>query len=131
MKKGIYRFNANCGRSGNLTGVFIATSEQVKELIKSKIEVYFGEVLGKHSEICGSIEKKQVILLTDDSEAVTLVEKYELTSGFNPFNYEAVNFKFDNDDSDDDLDDDDSGGITIREIIDKRLLTKKQKQVQK
>jgi hypothetical protein len=116
MKKGIYRFNADCGRMGNLKGVFIATNEQVKELIKSKIEVYFGEVLGKHSEICGSIEKKQVILLTDDSEAVNLVEKYELTSGFNPFDYTAVNFQFDNDDSDD---------ITIREIIDKRLLTKK------
>jgi hypothetical protein len=121
MKKGIYRFNADCGRMGNLKGVFIATNEQVKELIKSKIEVYFGEVLGKHSEICGSIEKKQVILLTDDSEAVNLVEKYELTSGFNPFDYTAVNFQFDNDDSDDD----DSDDITIREIIDKRLLTKK------
>ncbi|MCV9934528.1 hypothetical protein OIU80_19785 [Flavobacterium sp. LS1R47] len=122
MKKGIYRFNADCGRMGNLKGVFIATNEQVKELIKSKIEVYFGEVLGKHSEICGSIEKKQVILLSDDSEAVNLVEKYELTSGFNPFDYTAINFQFDNDDSDD---------ITIREIIDKRLLKKKQKQVQK
>lgn len=49
--KAIYKLNADYGRNGNLTGVFIAEKEHVAVLLENKIEVYFGEVLGKHSEI--------------------------------------------------------------------------------
>jgi hypothetical protein len=115
MKKAIYRFNADCGRSGNLEGVFIATKQQVNKLISSKIEVYFGEVLGKHSEIFGVIAKKEIIFLTDDIQAVEVVEKYDLTNGFNPFNYRSVNFEMDGVDLDD---------MTVREIVNKLLETK-------
>jgi hypothetical protein len=49
--KAIYRMDIDCGRNGNLTGVFIADKDHVKILLEKKIEIYFGEVLGKHSEI--------------------------------------------------------------------------------
>ena len=93
MKKGIYKFSKNYGRSGSLEGVFISTDTHVKKLISSKIEVYFGEILGKHSEIWGTIEKKDVKLLTDDINAIELVEKYDLTNGVNPFDYGFINFE--------------------------------------
>jgi hypothetical protein len=115
MKKAIYRFSADCGRNGDLEGVFIATKEQVAKLISSKIEVYFGEVLGKHSEICGAIEKKDIKLLTDDIKAVEIVEKYNLTNGYNPFDYRSINFEMEGVDLDD---------MTVRQIIDKILESK-------
>jgi hypothetical protein len=118
MKKAIYRFSADCGRNGDLEGVFIATKEQVAKLISSKIEVYFGEVLGKHSEICGAIEKKDIKLLTDDIKAVEIVEKYNLTNGYNPFDYTSINFEMEGVDLDD---------MTVRQIIDKILESKNPK----
>jgi len=111
MKKAIYKLNVECGRSGELEGVFVATKEQVEKLISSKIEVYFGEVLGKHSEIYGAIEQHEVIFLTDSEEAVRVVEDYGLSNGFKPFDYTSVNFKADFDTDD----------ITVGEIIDKLL----------
>ena len=45
--KGLYEFYWECGRQGDLTGVFIADSESVAALLDK--EIYFGEVLGKHS----------------------------------------------------------------------------------
>jgi G:T/U-mismatch repair DNA glycosylase len=93
MNKGIYKLSLDCGRMGTLQGVFIATDRQVKELVSSKIEVYFGEILGKHSEVWSAIEKKHIKLLTTDSKAVEVVEKYDLSNGVNPFNYRSINFK--------------------------------------
>lgn len=88
-KKALFRFYADCGRQGDLEGVFISTKEMVNKLIDSKIEVYFGEVLGKHSEVYGSIEKKEIEFLTDDEVAVEVVSKYKLETGYNPFDYDT------------------------------------------
>ncbi|WP_281322168.1 hypothetical protein [Flavobacterium aestivum] len=117
MKKAIYKFSANYGRSGDLEGIFIAAKQEVDKLISSKIEVYFGEVLGKHSEIYRAIEKKEIKLVTDDAEAIKIVAKYNLTSGHNPFNYRSINFETTSFDLDDDM--------TVGEIIHKLLKQKK------
>lgn len=114
MKKGIYKFSLDCGRMGDLEGVFIATDQQVKELISCKIEVYFGEILGKHSEVWSKIEKKHIKLLTTDINAIEVVEKYDLTNGVNPFDYGFINFKIKGVDIED---------MTTGEVID--LLIKK------
>ena len=47
--KGIYKFECDYGRSGTLSGIFIATEEQIAE-IHSKT-IHLGECLGKHSEV--------------------------------------------------------------------------------
>lgn len=112
MKKSIYKFSTDCGRSGSLEGVFTATKKQVDKLISSKIEVYFGEVLGKHSEVYGVIEKKDIKLVTDDTAAVEIFEKYNFASGHNPFDYRSVNFELAGVDLDD---------MSVRKIIDKLL----------
>jgi hypothetical protein len=86
--KGIYEFYWDCGRSGDLQGIFVADSEDIAQIMGK--EVYFGEVLGKHSEVRGMIEAKDIELKTDDQAFIAqfeaiLGERFE--SGFNPLSY--------------------------------------------
>ncbi len=83
--KGIYRLNVDCGRMGDVEGIFVADSEDVKGIMGK--EIYFGEVLGKHSEIVAEMNLSTIILLTDAKEAVDVVEQYDLSAGFNPFDF--------------------------------------------
>lgn len=85
--KAIYKFHYDCGRQGSLDGIFIADKEKVKKLVDSKQEVYFGEALGKHSEICGSIKEKDLTFVTDDKNIINIFEKFDLVTGYNPFDY--------------------------------------------
>ena len=112
MKKAVYKFHADCGRMGELEGVFISTKQKVDKLIESKIEVYFGEVLGKHSEIYGAIEKEDITFVSDNENVVKVIEENGLTSGFNPFWYEAINFKLNGEPTD---------GMEVDEIIDELI----------
>jgi hypothetical protein len=111
-KKGVYRLNFNCGRMGELTGVFIATDQQVNKLISSKIAVYFGEVLGKHSEVFGKIDTNNISLISDIPDVVKVVREHKLVSGYNPFHYTAINVdeKYEN--------------KTVSDIIDEMLTEK-------
>ena len=84
-KKGVYKFDWDCGRQGSIDGVFVATDEDVKDIIGK--EVYFGEVLGKHSEIYGPIEDGEIKLISDDNVVVDLFEKHNIQCGFNPLDY--------------------------------------------
>lgn len=84
---------------GSLEGIFVANPQKVKQLIDSEKEVYFGEVLGKHSEICGPISEGEITMVSDDPGFVELFEAHDLSSGFCPFDYIE--------DVDDDADDDD------------------------
>lgn len=111
MKKGIYKLDFSCGRQGDLEGIFIATDVEVEELIKSKVGVYFGEVLGKHSEIYGNVKASEVSLLSDDSATVQLFIDNGLSSGYNPFEYTVFDFKVE---GQEDLDTDD---MTVREAV--------------
>jgi len=85
--KAVYKLNFDCHRDGVLEGLFIAHKEHVDELISSGIEIYFGEVLGKHSEVCGPLDPVDITMVTDNEEAISIIEKYELSVGFNPFDY--------------------------------------------
>jgi len=93
LETGLYRLNIAMRRSSNLTGVFIAPKAHVKYLIESGIEVYFGEVSGKHSEVYGPIEEKELTLITDDENVIKTVFDYKLESGLNPFDYGLINFE--------------------------------------
>ncbi len=83
--KSIYKFHWDCGRQGDVYGVFISTPEQVKNIVGKRI--YFGEILGKHSEIHGEINEGEITFITDNQEFVKLFEEYDLSSGHNPFSY--------------------------------------------
>lgn len=85
MSKGVYKLNIDCGRMGSLEGVFIATKEQIDFAIGR--HHYFGEVLGKHSDIYGELESDEVEFITDDSNVIEIMERHNLCSGFNPLHY--------------------------------------------
>ena len=108
--KGLYKFSTDCGRMGSLEGLFIDTKERVDKLISSGIEVYFGEVLGKHSEIFGAINKDDITLITDDKNVMKALEKVSIDSGHNPFEYQSNGYY--DEDSDEGYDD-----WTVGEII--------------
>ena len=54
----VYKFHWYCGRMGSLSSVFIAPTDVVEDALGK--EVYFGEVLGKHSEIHGILEENDL-----------------------------------------------------------------------
>lgn len=85
LNRGIYRFHWDCGRQGEVTGLFIATAEDVAEAIGK--QVYFGEILGKHSEIYGKLEADEITLISENPSDVEVFERLRLASGYNPLHY--------------------------------------------
>lgn len=87
MKK-LYRFWWSCGRMGTVEGLFVAEDTHVVENIGK--EVYFGEILGKHSDIYGVLQLKDLEIISEDQEKISwLVEVLgnETISGYNPLKY--------------------------------------------
>lgn len=84
---GIYRMDIDFGRQGRLEGVFYASKKAVEQLINEKRNIYFGEVLGKHSEVCGSLESTDITLVSDNPKVIEIFNKYNFSSGHNPFWY--------------------------------------------
>lgn len=60
---GLYRYSKSFGRMGDLEGLFVAYKEDVEGASGC---VYFGEVLGKHSEVYHDWDPGAVSLITDD-----------------------------------------------------------------
>lgn len=86
MKK-LYQFELDYGRSGYLEGLFIADDKDVKELIGK--EVYFGEVLGKHSEVYDDMTPEMFTEVDVPQSVVKILEEKvgPTISGYNPFEY--------------------------------------------
>lgn len=90
MRKGIYKLHIDCGRSGVVEGLFVTYTLYVEALLATKVVVYFGEILGKHSEVHGAIDPSELQLVTTEKKVVKMFEKYNLTIGHNPFEYETL-----------------------------------------
>lgn len=85
--KAVYKLHFDCGKQGSLEGLFTAKKEHVKWLLESGTEVYFGEVLGKHSEVMGPIEEGDITLVSDDLNVIKVIEENGLQNGYDPFDY--------------------------------------------
>lgn len=81
--KAAYKFYWNAGKMGSLEGLFTLTDEEYQSLVGT--EVYFGEVLGKHSEVYGTIEANDLTELTRNQEIVKFIANNP--SGYNPLDY--------------------------------------------
>ena len=82
----LYQFHWECGRQGDVEGIFAATEEEVEKAIGK--HVYFGEILGKHSEISGDLSIDDLTVLTDDQEFIKKALEYNLVpSGYNPLGF--------------------------------------------
>ena len=77
----LYKFYWDCGRQGDVEGIFKAKKSFVESVIGN--EVYFGEILGKHSEVYGTLEEGDLIILSEDP----LVVMNTPESGYNPLEY--------------------------------------------
>jgi len=86
--KVLVSFAWDCGRLGNLHGLFICTQEELDALEEK--EVYFGEVLGKHSEIFGTLKKEDFRIISVEQDKIDWLEEImhnKSISGFNPMDY--------------------------------------------
>lgn len=81
----LYKMHIDCGRMGDLYATFVSTPEQIESLIGT--EVYFGEVLGKHSDISIEIKPNHFKVVTQEQEFVNKFMEYGLESGHIPFYY--------------------------------------------
>lgn len=85
MKK-LYKFYLDCGRMGHLEGVFVAECCEVRDAIGKRYN--FGEALGKHSQIDGTLEEKDITVVTDDKTVINVItEHLDGSVGRNPLNY--------------------------------------------
>ncbi len=86
MKKLLYRFYWDRGRGGDIHGLFVATQEEVLAALGKQVN--FGSVLGKHSEVYGDLESKDLEVLSDDQVFIALFEEAVGKShGYNPMDY--------------------------------------------
>lgn len=81
MKK-LYKYDLGCGRMGSIDSVFIADDELVKACI-GKL-VYFGEVLGKHSNVSTCLSVEDLKICSENQLVIT-----ELIEIFGSDKYEA------------------------------------------
>lgn len=83
----LWKFFWDCRRQGEVEGLFVATEETIHNAIGK--EVSFGEILGKHSDVYGTLEIGDLEKMDLDSETVEKVTKLlgETWSGYNPLHY--------------------------------------------
>lgn len=83
--KNLYLFNWDCGRDGDIDGLFAAEEKEVEETIGQ--EIYFGEILGKHSNIFGILKREDVEFISSDQELINKLDDLfggGSYSGYNP-----------------------------------------------
>lgn len=87
--RAIYEFEWDYGRAGCVSGMFIADKSEVEQAIGK--QVYFGEILGKHSEVHGTLEEDDFTMKTDDQAFIELFIEIlgikNTISGYNPLSY--------------------------------------------
>lgn len=81
----IVEYYEDCGRMGDLSGVFITTQAELDAAIGG--DYNFGEALGKHSEVYGELNAGMVTVKSSDQEFIAKFEEVMGTgtiSGYNP-----------------------------------------------
>lgn len=78
-------------------GLFIEEKEKVEWLLKTKPEIYFGEIAGKHSNVSGTLDEDYLQMISDDPDDFKVIERLDLEHGINPFWYPTGDFEFVND----------------------------------
>lgn len=84
MKK-LYRFRWDCRRMGNVEGTFVTDEYVVDRAIGRQI--YFGEILGKHSEVYGILATSDLTVLSEDQVFIEKFVDLKCSSGYNPLDY--------------------------------------------
>lgn len=85
--KVLVKFFWDCGRSGEVQGLFITTASELQAAYGK--DVYFGEILGKHSEVYGTLGEDDVEIISEDQNLLETLENLlgATISGYNPLEY--------------------------------------------
>lgn len=81
----IVEYYEDCGRMGDMSGVFITTQAELDAAMGKHYN--FGEALGKHSEVDGELDPSMVTIKSSDQEFIAKFEEVMGTgtiSGYNP-----------------------------------------------
>lgn len=81
----IVEYHEDCGRMGDLSGIFITTQAELDAAMGKKYD--FGEALGKHSEVYGRLKPGMVTVKSSDPEFIAKFEEVMgkgTISGYNP-----------------------------------------------
>lgn len=84
MKK-LYKFYWDCGRQGDIEGLFVADEEDIKKNLGKNVSL--GSCLGKYSEIYGNLDEDDLTILSDDQDFIKKFEELKCESGYNPLHY--------------------------------------------
>lgn len=86
--KVLAKFYFDCGRNGDLSGLFIEEKENIDAAVGKT--VCFGEVLGKHSDVAGVLEDGDITIISEDQDFIaaceTIIGGTDLC-GYNPLDY--------------------------------------------
>ena len=91
--RAVYKFRLEHNRTDCIYGVFVAEEKHIKKLIESKIQVYFGEV-NHNTYVSSALDTDNIQFITNDDFVVSIFDKYDLSSGYNPLHYESCNFDY-------------------------------------
>lgn len=78
MKMILVKYSRDCGRNGTIESTEVITDDQMKYLefaIEKEQDIYFGEVLGKHSEVVCPIRPQDLTILSEDQDRIDWLVK--------------------------------------------------------
>lgn len=81
----VWRFEWYLGRNGTVESEFVATRKEIEAVLGQS--VYFGEILGKHSEVRGTLEASEFKMISDDVAFAQKFKELIGTTGYCPFDY--------------------------------------------
>lgn len=81
----LWRFNWDVGRAGVVESVFVAKQSEIDAALGSY--VFFGEILGKHSDVRGRLDLEDLQVLSEDPALIALFQKHVGGTGHNPLDY--------------------------------------------
>jgi len=80
----LWRFSWD-SRMGLVESYFVATAKEIQEALGE--EIYFGEILGKHSEVQGILEAGDFELISTDQRFVSSFKELVGSTGHCPLDY--------------------------------------------
>lgn len=87
MKNYLWKFEWDCDRQGIVEGLFVATEDEIKKNLGKYVS--FGEILGKHSDVCGTLGEEDLKKIEVDPKVIEqLIPHLGYSwSGYNPLDY--------------------------------------------
>lgn len=82
------KFYWDCGRMGAVEGLFICDKETLEQAYGRHVS--FGEILGKHSEVYGTLTREDIVIKTEDQVFIDKLQDIlgsSTLSGYNPLSY--------------------------------------------